>query len=45
MCDLENAKCDGRNMIVQLNSHAHQLMEKLPARAKETLERDVNNLK
>ncbi|KAK3865215.1 hypothetical protein Pcinc_029165 [Petrolisthes cinctipes] len=45
VCGLENAKCDGRNMIVQISSHAHQLMEKLPARAKETLERDINNLK
>lgn len=43
--ELEGSKCDGRNMIAQIGSHANQLMAKLPARAKETLERDINGMK
>lgn len=43
--ELEGSKCDGRNMVAQIGSHASQLMVKLPARAKETLERDINGMK
>ena len=43
--ELEDAKTEGRNMIVQLSSHANQILDKLPVRAKETLEREINNTK
>ncbi|CAL4067346.1 unnamed protein product, partial [Meganyctiphanes norvegica] len=43
--ELEEAKTDGRNMILQITSHSHQLIDKLPSRAKENMERENNNLK
>ena len=45
MTELEDAKTDGRNMIAQISSHAHQVLEKLPVRAKENMEREINNTK
>merc|ERR1712106_671155 len=45
ICELEAAKTDGRNMILQITSHSHQLIDKLPTRAKENMEREINNLK
>ncbi|KAF2357498.1 Spectrin repeat [Trinorchestia longiramus] len=43
--ELERSKGDGRNLIAQISAHSHQLLEHLPSRAKETIERDINNMK
>lgn len=45
IAELEDAKSDGRNMIAKIGSHAHQILEKLPARGRETTEREINNMK
>ena len=43
--ELERSKGDGRSLITQISSQSNQLRERLPPRAKETIERDIANMK